>query len=195
MRAFQETLSTPLHRPRKKILTEDSMAAHLSNMHISSSSAGNVEGDGDSGMSDSPIESLQNYSVNMSEWDFERKLRTAQKITISKEILELDKDGPNLLPEILLNRIARPCSALVLWKPAPTIGSLIADKNGDNLEGNEHDSNTTTKEELAAGVDEMETWWGQKYKIHLKLTIRRRDTRFPWETDGERTRYPTQLRI
>lgn len=131
-------------------------------MRISNSPGG--VGDDDSGMSG---ESMDNYMVNMSEWDFERKLRTAQKITISKEILDLDKDGPNLLPEILFNRIARPCSALVLWQPPPVIGCLIADKEGENLERNDQDKNTIntdtvpataiTQQELTAGVDDMET--------------------------------------
>lgn len=100
------------------MLTEDSMAAHLSNLHISggSSSGGSLT---------HPRESMDNYTVNMSQWDLERKLRTAQKITVCNEILELDKKRDTILPEILLNRIAKPCSALMLWQPPPSLSNLI----------------------------------------------------------------------
>lgn len=97
------------------------MAEHLSNLRIS--------GDG-SGMQDSCLgpphgESLSNYTVNMTQWDLEKKLRTAQKITVCNEILELDKERDSILPEILLNRMTKPCSALMLWQPPPILSSLI----------------------------------------------------------------------
>lgn len=120
------------------------MAAHLSNiLHISNTSPADPE--------------LQNYTINMSQWDFERKLRTAQKITISKELLELDKDGPSdsILPEVLLNRITRPCSALVLWQPPPSLTSLIGEQGNTS----KNDDGEKTDEEEAHRIKEeaMET--------------------------------------
>lgn len=61
----------------------------------------------------------------MSQWDLERKLRTAQKITVCNEVLDLDKDRSTILPEVLLNRISKPCSALILWQPPPTLDKLL----------------------------------------------------------------------
>lgn len=61
----------------------------------------------------------------MSQWDLERKLRTAQKITVCNEILDFDKSNDPILPEILLNRMSKPCSALILWQPPPTLDKLL----------------------------------------------------------------------
>lgn len=102
-------------RPSKRMITEDSMAEHLSNLHITGSSR----------TGGCPETELSNYSVNMTQWDLERKLRTAQKITVCNEILELDKGRDAILPEILLNRIAKPCSALMLWQPPTALTNLI----------------------------------------------------------------------
>lgn len=95
------------------------MAAHLSNLHISPSTTGKRPSP--FGVPDA--ESLSNYTVNMTQWDLERKLRTAQKITVCNEIRELERD--EILPEIILNRMAKPCSALMLWQPPASITSLI----------------------------------------------------------------------
>lgn len=125
------------------MLTEDSMAAHLNKLHISTPS-----GQPPSPFAVQEAESLSNYTVNMTQWDLERKLRTAQKITVCNEILELERDS--ILPEILLNRIAKPCSALMVWQPPPTITSLI-DANAAASDTNKKPGGA------AASEEEMET--------------------------------------
>lgn len=123
------------------------MAAHLNNLHISS-----VEPSSSSEMSTTG-DSMNDYKINMYQWDLERKLRTAQKITISKEVLELDKNSPdNIFPEILLNRITKPCSALVLWQPPPaSLESLIAIRgDGDVDVDNRSDSSRINESSQAS---------------------------------------------
>ena len=71
------------------MMTEERMAAYLNDLHISS--------DDHSSSSDSlwsmsgEDDSVSSYTVNMSQWDLERKLRNAQKITICDEVLGLNK--------------------------------------------------------------------------------------------------------
>lgn len=121
------------------------MAAHLSNLHISSEDRNPFQP-----LPSSDDANISNYTVNMSQWDLERKLRTAQKITICNEILEMDKRD-NLLPEILLNRIEKPCSALVLWQPPRTLANLV-DSSAER-----DDRGDKKGKETPPGSDEMET--------------------------------------
>lgn len=125
------------------------MAEHLSNLRISGEGSGmedSCPGPGHHG------ESLSNYTVNMSQWDLEKKLRTAQKITVCNEILELDKERDSILPEILLNRMTKPCSALMLWQPPPTLSSLI---DGQSATSQPHAEDHGPPKD--SPVDEMET--------------------------------------
>ena len=122
------------------------MAAHLSKMHISGSCQ-------DADMESSP-DSVNEYMINMSQWDLERKLRTAQKITICDELLDIGKDQSPLLPEILLNRMTKPCNALILWQPPPTLDELlhVHDKSDESKA-----SEKTDVEEQVLDEEQMET--------------------------------------
>lgn len=132
------------------MITEDSMAAHLSNLHISGmdhNDVGSVPGTWRG-------ESLKNYTVNMTQWDLERKLRTAQKITVCNEILELDRERDTILPEILLNRISKPCSALMLWQPPP---ALLIDVKSSAEKKSNNDKESKQDPRPAEAQEDMET--------------------------------------
>lgn len=134
------------------MITEDSMAAHLSNLHISGmdhNDVGSVPGTWRG-------ESLKNYTVNMTQWDLERKLRTAQKITVCNEILELDRERDTILPEILLNRISKPCSALMLWQPPPALANLIDVQSSAEKKSN-NDKESKQDPRPAEAQEDMET--------------------------------------
>lgn len=58
--------------------------------------------------------SSSGYNANR---DLQRKLRNAQRITICDEIRRIQHD-PLLPDSLMLQRIERPCTALVLWQPS-----------------------------------------------------------------------------
>lgn len=92
------------------------MAESLSNLHISSDtrppSSTVWTGDGMEG------HSMASYTFDNAQWDLEKKLRNAQKITVCDEVLNLEKSD-SVIPEVLLNRLDKRCTALVPWVPGP----------------------------------------------------------------------------
>ncbi|XP_059608876.1 uncharacterized protein LOC132256459 [Phlebotomus argentipes] len=112
--------------PVKRILTEEKMAAHLNNLHISSDFTSHSKA------SDYPTESEMQldgeqpsqYLVNMSQWDLEQKLRNAQRITLCEQVKNLEKTD-SIIPKVLLDKIENPCTALVLWQPPTILQRLI----------------------------------------------------------------------
>lgn len=95
------------------------MAEHLSSMHISSNYTAHNKivfdtNPAESMSMDSDVNASSAFSDSVSQ-DLQSKLKNAQRITICEEIRKI-KNEP-LLPEALMERIERPCTALVLWQP------------------------------------------------------------------------------
>ena len=61
--------------------------------------------------------------------ELSEKLKKASRITMCEEIRKLNEEQRQVsyLPEALLNRIERPCTALVLWQPPPIL-ELLKDR-------------------------------------------------------------------
>lgn len=107
-------------------------------MHISSNyiqhNAGNSSSSDDElpSTSDKCFSNLTyaDYQVNAKE--LEEKLRNANRITICEELTKFcdeQKKKTSYLPEALLNRIQKPCTALVLWQPPPPILNIFSENN------------------------------------------------------------------
>lgn len=82
--------------------------------------------------------------------DLQRKLRNAQRITLCDQIRRIQTEP--LLPGSLLQRIERPCTALVLWHPSPkdTIVSAVSTAAADiRFRGIDHNMNAEAN--MAAG--------------------------------------------
>lgn len=137
-----------LCRPVKQFISEEKITAHFNGLHISSDyiqhNTGSTTGsDGDelpstSGKCFSNL-TYEDYQVTAKE--LEEKLRNANRITICDELTKFcdeQKKKASYLPEALLNRIQKPCTALVLWQPPPSILNMFSQTN---ISENKNESN------------------------------------------------------
>lgn len=102
------------------------MSLHLNGIHLSDSfQAHNIN------INDSTFEEEMDmaYNVNLSPQELERRLRNAQRITLCDDVKKSLKKNNEIIPKVLLDRIEKPCQALVLWQPPQTIGTLLTDFN------------------------------------------------------------------
>lgn len=123
----------------KKHITDEKMAEHLNGLHISpdyrSHEAPQPSWEETMSIEPEPstsrgTNSSNNYNINMSPQDLEQRLKNAQRITICEQIRKIQNEP--LLPESLLERIERPCTALVLWQPPPKLTNFITDPQSTN---------------------------------------------------------------
>lgn len=68
---------------------------------------------------------MENFSMNMSPQELEQKLKSAQRITVCKEIRKNLNGKDEIIPKVLLERIEKPCRALIPWIPPPTVERLV----------------------------------------------------------------------
>lgn len=107
---FKRKTDSPCHIITKQHITEEKMAEHMSKLHISS---------------ETPVR-------NESEADLSKRLYMCE------EMKKLQTDS--ILPESLLNRLQRPCTALVLWQPPPRLVPPVPQQNNyENDNNNEEE--------------------------------------------------------
>lgn len=94
----------------------------------------------------------QDYQVTAKE--LEEKLKKANRITICDEIkkLQAEQKKVSFLPNSLLNRIERPCTALVLWQPPPIL-ELMQKTEGGSAASSEN-RNNMTEEYVGNNIDD-----------------------------------------
>ncbi|XP_018571720.1 uncharacterized protein LOC108911299 [Anoplophora glabripennis] len=129
IRCKRKTDSPPL-QPVKQHITEEKMAEHMSKLHISSESVGSSK-----------------------ESDSDR----TQRLYMCEEMRKLQTDS--LLPQSLIARIQRPCTALVLWKPPTRILPLVnndIDENENNNEQQQPDNNVPNESEMENDLNNMD---------------------------------------
>lgn len=102
------------------------MALHLNGMHLSDSfQAHNIN------ITDSTFEEDMDmsYNVNISRntaQELERRLRNAQRITVCDDVKKSLQQSDEIIPKVLLDRIERPCQALILWQPPQSLGQILS---------------------------------------------------------------------
>lgn len=124
------------------------MVAHLDGLHISSNFTSHSN---DTNLADSLMEETSNWNVAMSQEDLERRLKTAQRITICEQVRKLDTSN-DIIPKILLYRNERPCTAMVLWQPPQKIQNYIV-PNNDTSDDNGQDNNNSSSVDLNNFMD------------------------------------------
>lgn len=162
-----------LYTSPKRQITDEKMAEHLNALHISSTYTshqqttqhGTRSWDYD-GMSieSEPSTSQSCYNIPMTSQDLEQKLKNAQRITVCEQIRKIQNEP--ILPNSLLERIERPCTALVLWQPPPKLTNLIAsassvsaiemdDSNNNNNNNciDEQDNNNSSRIDYNCSMD------------------------------------------
>uniref|UniRef100_A0A2M4BSW2 Uncharacterized protein n=1 Tax=Anopheles marajoara TaxID=58244 RepID=A0A2M4BSW2_9DIPT len=122
-------MTLPNLLPTKQFLTEEMMSSHLNNLHLSSEYTAhdiNRSGDSSPGTSStlddgdmmlSEDKSQQPYIVCMSPQELEERLKKAQRIAICEEVRKLDSRAAEILPKVILERMEKPCTALMIWQP------------------------------------------------------------------------------
>lgn len=98
------------------------MALHLNGMHLSDSfQAHNIN------INDSTFEEdmEMSYNVNLSPEELNRRLRNAQRITVCDDVKKTLQRSDEIIPKILLDRIEKPCTALVIWQPPTSFGDIL----------------------------------------------------------------------
>jgi hypothetical protein len=98
------------------------MALYLNGMHLSDSfQAHNIN------INDSTFEEEMemSYNVNLSPQELERRLRNAQRITVCDDVKKTLQQNDEIIPKFLLNRMEKPCTALVIWQPPQSLGEIL----------------------------------------------------------------------
>ncbi|XP_075146749.1 mst85C [Haematobia irritans] len=115
--------------PVKQFISEEKITAHFNGLHISSDyiqhNAGNSsDAPSTTGKCFSNL-SYEDYQITAKE--LEKKLLNANRITICDELKKMHEEQKKVsyFPEALLNRIEKPCTALVLWQPPPPIINMF----------------------------------------------------------------------
>ncbi|XP_013099464.1 uncharacterized protein LOC106081798 [Stomoxys calcitrans] len=118
-------------QPVKQFISEEKITAHFNGLHISSDyiqhSAGPDSEDAPS-TSGKCFSNLSYEDYQMTAKELEKKLLNANRITICDELkkkIQEQQKNVSYLPEALLNRIEKPCTALVLWQPPPPIINMF----------------------------------------------------------------------
>jgi hypothetical protein len=70
-------------------------------------------------------EGMESYNVNLSPRELEQRLKSASRITVCEELKKTLNEGNEIIPKILLDRIERPCQALILWRPPDMLPNLM----------------------------------------------------------------------
>lgn len=108
------------------------MSLHLNGMHLSDSfQAHNIN------LSNKTFEEEDmdmSYNVNLSPQELERRLKNAQRITVCDDIKKsLQQQENEIIPKVLLDRIEKPCRALILWTPPQSpLQTLLKTNFNDN---------------------------------------------------------------
>ncbi|XP_073831177.1 mst85C [Musca autumnalis] len=126
----------PAPFPVKQFISEEKITAHFNGLHISSDyiqhdTGGAVSSFNESGASTSGkcFSNLTYEDYQMTAKELEKKLLNANRITICEELKKINEQPPqhsvSCLPETLLHRLNKPCTALVLWQPPPPIINML----------------------------------------------------------------------
>ncbi|XP_066594577.1 probable myosin light chain kinase DDB_G0279831 [Prorops nasuta] len=125
MRCIKRKLEAPdLYEPHqtKQFITEEKMAAHFQDLHISN----NYQSQNPTPSTSSAIDDIAQINENSLDLDMEGAsnildIQTARnpepKLIISEELKRLQQEP--ILPQSLVSKLERPSMALVLWHPPP----------------------------------------------------------------------------
>lgn len=147
-----------LHSLHKRHITDEVMANQLNGLHISrdytthqqQQSSSSASWEDAMSIESEPTTSAASNSrssyITMSTQDFEQKLKNANSITICEQISKMHNEP--VLPQSLLDRIERPCLAVVLWQ-APMRGNdpVVAGPSRDCIIENNNNNDTNSKVE------------------------------------------------
>lgn len=159
--------------PPKQFLSEELMASHLNNMHLSTEyTSHNIETSNGqvsrstTGGSHISYQSLDDemslgetleppttHHVFMSPKELEERLKKAQRISLCEEVRKLDK-STDILPKALLQRIEKPCTALVLWQPPQTLEKLVTKVSAALKEREQKEKEERRSNEMMMGDDD-----------------------------------------
>ena len=125
------------------------MALYLSGMHLSDSfQAHNIN------LSDSTFvveeEAMDmSYNVNLSPQELETRLRNAKRITyVCDDVKRNLNQSDEIIPKVLLDRIEKPCRAVILWTP-PSKPNFSEIRNADKYnKRNENDDKIKNEEKM-----------------------------------------------
>jgi stress-induced morphogen len=101
------------------------MVAHMNGLHLSDNFQPhniNIEDESDN---DQAAASSSSYNVNLSPQELEQRLKNAQRITVCDQVRKSLREESEIIPKLLLNRIERPCTALILWRPPEPLENLM----------------------------------------------------------------------
>lgn len=131
------------------------MIAHMNGLHLSDNFQPHHINLEDSDQEEAEMES-STYNVNLSPHELEQRLKNAQRITVCDQVRKSLREEGEIIPKLLLNRIEKPCTALILWRPPEPLDMLLtgfehktaADSDGDEEEGIDMDSNNNNNNSM-----------------------------------------------
>uniref|UniRef100_A0A1I8NFD6 Uncharacterized protein n=1 Tax=Musca domestica TaxID=7370 RepID=A0A1I8NFD6_MUSDO len=132
--------------PVKQFISEEKITAHFNGLHISSDYIQHDTGGAISGINPNEtattsgkcFSNLTYEDYQMTAKELEKKLLNANRITICEELKKINEQpaqhSVSCLPEALLHRLNKPCTALVLWQPPPPIINMLKQNTTNNEE-------------------------------------------------------------
>ncbi|KAK0167635.1 hypothetical protein PV327_005006 [Microctonus hyperodae] len=139
-------------RPTKQFISEEKMAAHFSDMHISSNFSPIPVPSTSHNYNPEPLTSSEvQLNINGNSGDLENGKGIQPKLVISDELKRLQQE--TLLPASLLSKLDRPSMALVLWEPPtkilkmfptrPQLQSQVSCTNNEDNNNNNANNNNS----------------------------------------------------
>lgn len=109
--------------PTKQLITEEKMIDYMNGLHISKEFTSHATSSlGGGGSNIEAFNVASSALITMTQLELEKKLKNAQSITICEEIKSLGSDS--IIPKILLERMEKPCTALVVWQPPKSLTNV-----------------------------------------------------------------------
>ncbi|XP_058059623.1 uncharacterized protein LOC131210399 [Anopheles bellator] len=159
-------------QPSKQFVTEEIMSSHFKNLHLSTEytahdinrvqnhvSTPATFGEGGEMMLGDTIggdmDKLQPYHVCMSPQELEDRLKKAQRIAICEEVRKLENRA-EILPQVLLQRLEKPCTALMIWQPPQDRLDKLLTSVTEQMEKREKTERSAEKKTAAAAMMSMD---------------------------------------
>lgn len=141
------------------------MVAHLNGLHISKDFTSHAPESTTtlSSMDKQVNEQSIVVPMSMTQEELEEKLRNAQSITVCEQVRQLGSDP--VIPQVLLDRMQKPCTALVMWQPPKNLLNVynnvmdnVKTRNSNNSASDNYKSNSgkTSNDKNTIDDDDIE---------------------------------------
>lgn len=141
------------------------MVAHMNGLHLSDNfQTHNIN------LEESEPEEAASYNVNLTPQELEQRLKNAQRITVCDQVRKSLREESEIIPQLLLDRIEKPCTAVILWRAPESLGKLMtgfenraADSDEEGIEMDNNNNNDPNNMDMDLWMIDMNTFESLNY--------------------------------